>query len=383
VRVELRKQELRAQAASTDYSKSKCSTWLRFIRYLKTLPGCPSPDYCTPDDVENFLIASDVDGRTVVHARTCFRHASCTCPTRLAAGTVDSMIGRLRSAFLDIHRVGPDNPAGSRQVKQYLGRIRKEQLAGGIAPRQARPLFSFKLRKVLLRLSRHLRRTNLQPEWRFRMLRQRAMFTLGAKSLKRGRELGETRTSLILRLPDNSGLLFEYVWGKTLRDGSKHVFGVVRDEDPVLCPVAAVDSYILGARDMGIDLCRDGAYLFPPWKGLGVSSLDPLHPKQLQADLTYWLQRCEIYGGETWHGLRAGGSIELAIKGESLSTVMKQAFWKSPAIAQRYVQAWKVACVSVAGGPPTTLTPQAYDSMNRMCDFYKAYDFSGPRACGE
>jgi hypothetical protein len=74
-------------------------------------------------------------------------------------------------------------------------------------PIQARPLFSFKLRAVVLRINRDPLRSNLDHENRFRLLRARAMFTLGAKSLTRGRELGATRTSLLLRLPDDSGLL--------------------------------------------------------------------------------------------------------------------------------------------------------------------------------
>jgi hypothetical protein len=52
---------------------------------------------------------------------------------------------------------------------------------------------------------------------------------------------------------------------------------------------------------------------------------------------------------------------------------MKQAFWKSPHVAKRYLQAWKVACTSVAGGPPATLTPESYDNIYMMCEFYRAF----------
>eukprot|EP00976_Prorocentrum_cordatum_P022129 452102-Prorocentrum_minimum.AAC.1 len=73
---------------------------------------------------------------------------------------------------------------------------------------------------------------------RFTLLRTRAMLLLAQVSLKRGKELGQTKTSAILRLPDGGGLLLNYVWGKTSREGSKHVFGVLRKADVVLCPVA-------------------------------------------------------------------------------------------------------------------------------------------------
>ena len=53
---------------------------------------------CTASDIVNFLIFKDKSKRTVVHSSLCSR-ASCTCPKRLAAGSVDSLIGRLRAVF--------------------------------------------------------------------------------------------------------------------------------------------------------------------------------------------------------------------------------------------------------------------------------------------
>jgi hypothetical protein len=47
-----------------------------------------------------------------------------------------------------------------------------------------------------------------------------------------------------MRFPDDRGLLFNYVYGETLRNGTKHVFGVLRSEDVVMCPVTAMDEYI-------------------------------------------------------------------------------------------------------------------------------------------
>ena len=103
---------------------------------------------------------------------------------------------------------------------------------------------------------------------RFKLLRTRAMLLLAQVSLKRGKELGQTKTSAILRLPDGGGLLLNYVWGKTLREGSKHVFGVLRKSDVVLCPVAALEEYVAGAKAMDITLSGHGRFLFPPWAGV-------------------------------------------------------------------------------------------------------------------
>ena len=68
-----------------------------------------------------------------------------------------------------------------------------------------------------------------------------------------------------MRFPDDRGLLFNYVYGKTLRNGTKHVFGVLRSDDTVMCPVTAVDEYIQGAARLGVELGGHGRYLFPPY----------------------------------------------------------------------------------------------------------------------
>jgi hypothetical protein len=68
-----------------------------------------------------------------------------------------------------------------------------------------------------------------------------------------------------MRFPDDRGLLFvNYVYGKTLRNGTKHVFGVLRSEDAVMCPVTAMDDYVQGAARLGVQLGGHGRYLFPP-----------------------------------------------------------------------------------------------------------------------
>ena len=107
------------------------------------------------------------------------------------------------------------------------------------------------------------------------------------------------------------------LFGKTLRNGTKHVFGVLRSEDAVLCPVAAVDEYVQGAARLGVELGGHGRYLFPPCRD-GRVSAGPLKSAQLNEDLKYWLTRCHIFGGETMHGMRSGGSIEKSLSGESL-----------------------------------------------------------------
>jgi hypothetical protein len=122
----------------------------------------------------------------------------------------------------------------------------------------------------------------------------RAMLLVAMVSLQRGKQLGETRTESIMRFPDDRGLLFNYVFGKTLRNGTKHVFGVLRSEDAVMCPVTAMDEYVHGAAKLGVRLGGHGRYLFPPCRD-GRVCMCWAAEVRLNDDLRYWLTRCKIF----------------------------------------------------------------------------------------
>jgi len=205
-------------------------------------------------------------------------------------------------------------------VKNYLKDVTNEQLMVGLVPEQATPVFSAKLRVVSLEILGALPGTT--GVLRFSLLRTRAMLLVAMVSLQRGKQLGETRSESVMRFPDDRGLLFNYVYGKTLRNGTKHVFGVLRSDDAVMCPVTAVDEYVQGAARLGVELGGHGRYLFPPCRD-GRVSVGPLKSTQLNEDL---LTRCHIFGGETVHGMRSGGSIEKSLSGESLHSIMQLAY---------------------------------------------------------
>eukprot|EP00959_Pyramimonas_sp_CCMP1952_P041642 871112-Pyramimonas_sp.AAC.1 len=73
--------------------------------------------------------------------------------------------------------------------------------------------------------------------------------------------------------------------------------------------------------------------------------------------LQYWLKRCGVFEGETAHGIRAGGSIEMPSWGEDLSTVMHRACWSSQRMAKYYMKEWQVMCASVAGATAPVQLP--------------------------
>ena len=80
----------------------------------------------TPRDLCQFLAWKDEKGKTQVHQINCrfLGHRPCDCPIRLAYGTVDSLIGKLRAIFNEEGEWDPrlliGNPATDLSLKKYL-----------------------------------------------------------------------------------------------------------------------------------------------------------------------------------------------------------------------------------------------------------------------
>ena len=122
-----------------------------FSAFLAALRPPKDIQSCRPPEIVKFLIWKDQAGRTKIHTDVCAHlghkgPTNCTCPTRLVFGTVDSMIGKLRSIFAQNDRVndwdpilGIGNPASALEVLQYLASIRSEQLQARATPSQANP----------------------------------------------------------------------------------------------------------------------------------------------------------------------------------------------------------------------------------------------------
>jgi hypothetical protein len=113
----------------------------------------------TPQDVTKFLVKRDKNGRTQVHKDGCEfleQHGSrpCPCPKRLASGTIDTMIGKLRAFFNRIGRGEPwrlgnpcANPCDSPDVKLFLRGSQKEQRIAHVTSRQS-PIFCGVVRQI-------------------------------------------------------------------------------------------------------------------------------------------------------------------------------------------------------------------------------------------
>ena len=94
---------------------------MKVINWTPTCLGALSPPRtvtsCTANDIVKFPLSKDKSGRAAMNS--CPR-ASCTCPKRLAAGSVDSFMGHLG-------RLNDSNPVAHPLVKHYLKFVRQEQ----------------------------------------------------------------------------------------------------------------------------------------------------------------------------------------------------------------------------------------------------------------
>lgn len=283
-------------------------------------------------------------GRTKVHAPDCpFRGMAvklvtkgCTCPTSSAAGSVDSMIGQLRAIFRDkgrgtdwIHNIGVGNPAAAPQIKSHLKAVKLEQKAALVKPKQATPL----MYNNILPLSRYLSyKVALTSDagGKYVALRDRAFFKLIGFAGDRGNDLGLAETGEIQCLPNEAGningYLFCHTLGKTLRGNTTNSFWVWKSDNPDLCPVTELQTYIKASNDLGIDL--QSGYLFRPYCPKTRQTLNkPISTTAMNARLESHLRNIRMFGGETVHGARAGTAITLELLGVPRGHIQSHIGW--------------------------------------------------------
>jgi hypothetical protein len=240
--------------------------------FLFALPGIPTLLTATPRDLTQFLVYKDTKGKTQVHSDGCSFFGQrgvylCGCPIRLSFKTIDSYIGKLRAIFSALGRdgewdrhLGLGNPAADRTVRDYLRMVTSEQLHARVTPKQETPFLVDKLVQLALHLDKLSTSSTMSSTQRFLVARDQAYFKAVFFSGDRPGDMGQVKVPEILRFPNDDGLLFNLVWGKTLRNGDQNVFGIRRNQNLTICPVAGIERYLADARDMGVDLTT--GYLF-------------------------------------------------------------------------------------------------------------------------
>ena len=85
-----------------------------------------SPDDAVPEDIGKFLFFRDSRGKTQVHLSSCLHlgksgFQACGCWVGLAAGTIDSIIGKLRAFFNSCGRVNKFSPLDNKSNPSKTG----------------------------------------------------------------------------------------------------------------------------------------------------------------------------------------------------------------------------------------------------------------------
>jgi integrase len=267
--------------------------------------------------------------------------------------------------------VVPNNPAGDPTVKQYLLDLIHEQAQAGIAPSPAIPMFQEKLIMICAAADVLLAGSSLTAAQRYCLLRDIAAICLDAASGQRGGDLTTLRTEGVLRFPGGDGLLFGFTWGKTLRSGSRHIFGVrARTDLLLICPVRRLQAFRTLAATYGPAATAPGSYVFHPWRSDGPAFFKQLSSGSLNRSLQAQLKRLDAFDGETFHGLRAAFAISAAIQGMPLRDIMAVAQWKDPAMAHRYMRLHHVMSMAPADVPVDT---KLYTELNKLRKFVTAF----------
>ncbi len=102
--------------------------------------------------------------------------------------------------------------------------VNAEKLKTRVTPKQATPFFVDKLSQLSLLLKRRLAQSVL-PFQSLVIARDQAYVKTVFFTGDRPGDLGQVKVAEILRFPNDDGILFNHIWGKTfIRDGDQNVF---------------------------------------------------------------------------------------------------------------------------------------------------------------
>ena len=134
----------------------------------------------------------------------------------MAAGSVDSLLGKLRAIFNNIGRSRDSNPVAHPRVKEYLKFIREEQ---------AVPLFFAKFTKLMDFLRGLIREsTPLAAVNKYILVRDTVFFVANFFTGDRASDLGRLLANQVFSLKDRKGFLLKLTLTKTTRGSATSPF---------------------------------------------------------------------------------------------------------------------------------------------------------------
>ena len=385
-----RLQQLSDQRSSSRYSKQKTSLEREFVKFLASLSVPKSFATALPADVIAFLVWKDRGGKTKVHQASCPSRSSqktCDCPNRLAFGTIDSLIGKLRAIFSNADRgsewhplLGVGNPAACRSVRLYLADVREEQLKARITPRQAEPFILSDLAVISSHIDQLLLNSStLSPSQIYIYARDQALFKGLFFAGDRAADFLQLRVADVLRFPDNSGLLFNHLWTKSLRSGDSNVFAFKRGSNKLVCPVRGLEIYFRISELLGLKFDAQ-SFIFRSLSKQNTVTVLQLQSAAAQARLnvyTSFLNGQLSSDNFTIHGFRSGAAVSLALEGVNLHEIMDHVGWKSSKTALHYIKLKQVVNPAGAAAKLADLplnTGVAYKRLDSLKGFSQAFN---------
>jgi integrase len=267
---------------------------IELVRFLESFPSPKTLLTASPKAILRYFVWKDSKGKTKLHADRCpYMGQQGKRPCRLAAGTVDFVIGKLLSYFNNKGRsvdwndtLCQGNPATHHLVKSYLKSVQLEQAQARVSPKQATPMFFDIFYKILSHLRTFLQDPKISPTERYILSRDLAFFTLNFSTGDRASDLGRVKTVNILPNPDGRNLLIHQRVGKTLRGKRTRAFPIRQCKNPAICPVRNLEFYMDLSRTSGLNLL-DG-YLFRPTSKNGRVLNSPFLVSAVQARLSLY-----------------------------------------------------------------------------------------------
>eukprot|EP00794_Sanderia_malayensis_P015556 gene15556-biopygen13268 len=356
------------------YQKQKGKLQQDSESFLWSLPTKKTVATATPRNVIDFLIWKDQFGKTITHTDACKSQSDssgCSCYRGLAAGTIDSYIGKLRTIFKN-HGRGTSwnyelqlgNPASHYSVKEYHTLVLESQTVARVSPTQAKPLFLDKLVLVCDHLRQLIRPSGQNPSTLYLLCRDLAFFCVDFFSGNRASDLGRTKASDVLVAEDGKCYVFNQVFGKTLRGNHSNVFAIRRVPACSACPVSNFKLYLSLASAMSIDL-RAG-FLFRTTDRQGRITTDAFTGSAVANRLKKYMSELSIFEGETVHSFRSGCSVTMALLGVPLSGIARHVGWRNTDMALYYTQCDKVLSVPAPTPAEETTRSSASSTMSQL-----------------
>ena len=256
---------------------------------------------------------------------------------RLAAGSVDSLIGKLRAIYNRLGRFGHVNHVSHSLIKLYLKFTREEQAGLAVALKQAVPLFFTKFKSLIGHFRKKMAASaSLSVVSKYILVRDAAFFVVDFFTGDRASDLGRLSCNQVFRLRDREGFLI-----RLSRRGSPREFVLVPFRDPDVCPVLWLDYYVRACQALGVSL-SGGYFLRASDRGKQIG-VRPFPGSALYNRLRVYLSEAKLCNGETPHSFRVGLSNTLSVLGCSPEEIAQYLGWKSSDMARHYARVSQVA----------------------------------------